>query len=317
MKFKQDKKTNVFIDKCKNKYGDRFDYSKVRYTKNNEKVIIVCPIHGEFKQTPVVHLDKRATDGCPKCARITQDIGRTKTFDYFKKKAILKFGNKYIYHKKYYTKLDDYTIVECPIHGEFKVNAYNHCNVRKLKTTKDGCPECGNIKKGKSQTFSQEEVIKSFRIVHGDRFDYSKVHYVKNTKKVTIVCPIHGEFRQTPKDHKKHGCSKCALEQHDSKGVLEVIKYLDENGILYIREKKFKECRYKLPLRFDFYLYEYDCLIEYDGKQHFVGWYGKIPSEQRKRDEIKNKFTKENDKLLIRIRYDEDVNSILNSYYFK
>ncbi|MBQ5971356.1 MAG: hypothetical protein IJL45_02985 [Prevotella sp.] len=55
-----------------------------------------------------------------------------------------------------------------------------------------------------------EEFIKRAREVHGDRYDYSKVEYVNSKEKVTIICPEHGEFPQTPQKHLYgQGCPKC------------------------------------------------------------------------------------------------------------
>jgi len=57
--------TEEFIKKAKEIHGDKYDYSKVEYTRAKEKVIIICPIHGEFKQTPNDHLQ---TKGCKYCS---------------------------------------------------------------------------------------------------------------------------------------------------------------------------------------------------------------------------------------------------------
>lgn len=57
-----------------------------------------------------------------------------------------------------------------------------------------------------------EEFIKESKKVHGDKYDYSKVEYSNNITKVCIVCPIHGEFWQIPKQHLRgQGCPKCGL----------------------------------------------------------------------------------------------------------
>jgi hypothetical protein len=39
-----------------------------------------------------------------------------------------------------------------------------------------------------------QEFINEAKAVHGDKYDYSKVIYIKNIEKVCIICPIHGEF---------------------------------------------------------------------------------------------------------------------------
>ena len=54
-----------FINTAKEIHGDRYDYSKAVYIRNDQKVIIRCLIHGEFEQTPNKHL---SGTGCPKCS---------------------------------------------------------------------------------------------------------------------------------------------------------------------------------------------------------------------------------------------------------
>ena len=59
--------TEEFIKKAREVHGDRYDYSKVEYVNNKTKVIIICPVHGVFPQSPVNHI---RGNGCPKCAKI-------------------------------------------------------------------------------------------------------------------------------------------------------------------------------------------------------------------------------------------------------
>ena len=58
--------TPEFIEKAKEVHGDKYDYSKVDYKGNKEKVIINCPVHGDFLQAPQSHISQKA--GCPKCS---------------------------------------------------------------------------------------------------------------------------------------------------------------------------------------------------------------------------------------------------------
>lgn len=58
-------KQQVFINRAKEIHGDRYNYSKVVYSKACEKVIIICPIHGSFECTPHNHL---VDCGCPRCS---------------------------------------------------------------------------------------------------------------------------------------------------------------------------------------------------------------------------------------------------------
>ena len=57
---------------------------------------------------------------------------------------------------------------------------------------------------------TKEEFIKEATEKHRGKYDYSKVDYVNNKTKVCIICPEHGEFWLTPKDHlARKGCPIC------------------------------------------------------------------------------------------------------------
>lgn len=55
----------LFIDKAKELFGDKYDYSKVDYINGQKNVCLICPTHGEFDVTPNNHLSKKS--GCPIC----------------------------------------------------------------------------------------------------------------------------------------------------------------------------------------------------------------------------------------------------------
>lgn len=61
-----------------------------------------------------------------------------------------------------------------------------------------------------------EEFIEKAEKVHGDRYDYSKVNYTDSKTKVCIICPIHGEFLQSPAKHLQgQGCKQCGCSNHN------------------------------------------------------------------------------------------------------
>ena len=60
-------RTIDFIKRAKQVHGDKYDYSKVNYNGNTEKICIICPDHGEFWQRAGSHL---RGFGCPKCGII-------------------------------------------------------------------------------------------------------------------------------------------------------------------------------------------------------------------------------------------------------
>ena len=135
----------------------------------------------------------------------------------FIKKAKSIHGDKYDYSKVEYVNAHTKVCIICPKHGEFWQQAYCHTNL------KQGCPKCyGNTKK------TTEKFIEDAKKIHGDKYDYSKVEYKNNRTKVCIICPIHGEFWQTPKEHLKgSGCLECSyisLKEKQKLGNDEFIK---------------------------------------------------------------------------------------------
>jgi len=61
---------------------------------------------------------------------------------------------------------------------------------------------------------SLNEFIEEANIVHNNKYDYSLVEYINNKTKVKIICPEHGIFAQTPKNHlHNRGCKKCGIRK--------------------------------------------------------------------------------------------------------
>ena len=56
----------------------------------------------------------------------------------------------------------------------------------------------------------EEEFKNKASIVHKGKYGYDNVYFVNKTTKVDILCPIHGIFSQTPKNHLGgQGCPEC------------------------------------------------------------------------------------------------------------
>ena len=74
MKSKESRK-NEFIKKSKEKFGDKFDYSKVEYVNATTPVILICKEHGEFEMQPKSHLNSNT--GCIECSKQVQRKKKT------------------------------------------------------------------------------------------------------------------------------------------------------------------------------------------------------------------------------------------------
>ncbi len=240
----------TFINECNIVHNHKYDYSKVEYKNNKEKICIVCPYHGEFWQQPILHLKG---EGCPKCKNetikrklrmSTQDfINKSKSihnndFSYEKTNLNERYNNKIIVTCNK-CKKDIYVVVGAHLSG----NKCPHCYGTHLKTT--------------------DEFIQDAKKVHGDKYDYSKVKYKGNKIKICIICPKHGEFWQTPNCHlRQRGCPKCKNSYLEQK----IDNFLQKEHIIFESQKHF-EWLGKQSL--DFYLPQYNIAIECQGEQHF------------------------------------------------
>lgn len=185
-----------FICKANIKYNNKFDYSKVEYVNNHTKVCIICPIHGEFWQTPYKHLMKDRKYGCPLCG---QDNSKFKTIskkeehaENFITKAIKKHNNKYDYSKVEYVNATTKVCIICPEHGEFWQTPSSHMNGH-------GCPKCNNPNK-----IAKDKFIHKSKLLYNNIYDYSNVEYKDSEHGVIIYDKINKVFFiQTPKNHLK------------------------------------------------------------------------------------------------------------------
>ena len=282
-----------FIEKANLIHNNKYDYSKVKYVNNNTKVCIICPKHGEFWQTPHHHLNGH---GCSKCRNENNgDRRRHNTEDFIRKSKSI-HGEKYNYDKVNYVNSYSKVCIICPEHGEFWQSPYVHIQGHE-------CPECAKIKRAKNNKHSIDEFIQKSKLIHGDKYDYSKVEYINSHTKVCIICPEHGEFWQRPCCHTnlRQGCPFC----NESQSEMEIEQILCEHKILYIRQKRF-DWLGKMSL--DFYLPNYGIAIECQGKQHFesVDYFGGNESlENTKERDLRKKqlCEKHNIKILYYANY--------------
>ena len=109
---------------------------------------------------------------------------------------------KYDYSKVNYIGLTKPVIIICKKHGEFKITPKLHIgrdskNIDK-KRNPIGCSKC-----------IIDNVIIDLQKIHGKKYDYSKIKLKYKSFPIIIICPEHGEFKQTLTKHMNG--SKCPL----------------------------------------------------------------------------------------------------------
>lgn len=208
--------TEIFIEKAKLVHGNTYDYSKVNYINSATNVIIICSEHGDFLLTPNHHIQGR---GCKKCAISMRSENQKLTLNEFIEKSNKIHNNKYNYSKFIYINAKSDGII-CPKHGIFEQNPNKHLRTK-------GCYKCGRIISGNKFRSTTEKFIEKSRLIHGEKYDYSKVNYINTNTEVEIICSKHGIFKQKANNHMHgKGCKKCILESTISKGELEWLEYM-------------------------------------------------------------------------------------------
>lgn len=195
------KTTKEFIEDSIKKYGSKFNYCNTIYTGNKDKVVIVCPEHGEFSQVASDHL--RSSHGCPKCGDKAGADKNRKTLKNFIRGAKKVHGNKFDYSKSEYVNYDTHLTIICPHHGEFRQAPNNHLSGQ-------GCMECYKNSPRLSRRLIKQEFIERGNKTHSNRYIYNKVDYKTIHDKVEILCKKHGSFFQTANNHiRGQGCPVC------------------------------------------------------------------------------------------------------------
>lgn len=264
-----------------------------RYIHSNEKIKVECKLCGHKWSARAA--DILAGHGCIKCSHKR----KTKTQDqYISELAtvnpdIIVIG-KYI---NSHTKIKHFCM-KCRHEWDVEPNALLQGN---------HCPQCSARRKSHNQ-YITELAIKNPNVEVIEE-------YVGANINIKHRCTVCGHEWKVKPSHILYGlgCPSCK----ETSGEQQIRQWLVTNDIEYEYQKRFIDCKNQRMLPFDFYLPNYNCCIEYDGKQHFEEvnhWGGKEYLLQRQYDDqIKNDYCNKNNIYLIRIRYDEDIYDVLNN----
>ena len=150
---------------------------------------------------PSQHVRKNKPTGCPICAgNQTYD-----TAEYIRRCVVVHKG-KFNYDKTVYTGSFNKVIITCPHHGDFETRANIHLSG-------SDCPDCAALTFVEKVKYTRDEFIEQAVLIHGSKYQYHKVEYRHTNIHITITCPKHGDFLQTPHRHLRgDGCPDCGKE---------------------------------------------------------------------------------------------------------
>ena len=134
-------KTKIFIDKAIRVHNNFYDYGEVVYSTAKTKVVISCPLHGNFEMTPNNHLSGQ---GCPKCSN-RQKL----TTEDFIKRAQDVHGDTFDYSLADYKNMKTKVVVLCKHHGEILITPDSHLRG-------GGCRKCADAANSANYKYSQK-----------------------------------------------------------------------------------------------------------------------------------------------------------------
>lgn len=196
-------------------------------------------------------------------------------------------------------------------HPSYKVSCHNF-------SSGSGCPYCSGIKVCKVTSIGW--LYPRVLSIWSDNNTKSPYECTpgNNTKKILFKCCDCGEeYKRSAYESVKVNfrCPKCNKR---SLGEQKIFEILSDKGLYVLEQHRFKDCKYKNTLPFDFYIPNKNACVEYDGEQHFtpVKFNGisydkakQLFESNKIRDKIKTEYCEKHKIRLIRIPYWEFENT--------
>lgn len=288
--------------------------SREDYKNTKEKMLIKCWHCGKTFKQSFQSFRNSKHKACKKCAYYLLARERSKTTEEFKREVYSLEGDNY-------EVLGEYFNAKTKIKMKHKECGYEYyVTPRAFLEQGNRCVKCGEYKKMPHEVFLE----KVYNLV-GDEYTVLE-EYKTSMDKINIK---HNKCRNvwftTPNNFLAG--TRCPYCQR-STGEEKIAKVLENNKIKYNEQQTFDNCKYINPLFFDFYLPEHNLCIEFDGRHHFeLCGFGEKDKNKiikkfnniKKRDQIKNKYCKDNDIKLLRIPYwdFDNIENIINEQILK
>lgn len=294
------------------KRNDFFDVkAKDLSPSSNARIKAACDYCGEeYDAYFVVLMDGRKIvqkDCCRNCTgKKTSDVSKQKRAEkYISLAQSICEENGYIL----LTTIDDYI----DLHMDISFICSKHgCQTMMLDNFIRGhkCRDCSYEERAKNLRHDIKYVKEYIENINGNKLLNPEDYKDTFTRNLKILCSCGNVFTTSFSNYSKYGVNTCySCSCKESSGEKCIRDYLELNNLEFIQEKRFIDCRDNKPLPFDFYLPNYNLVIEFDGQQHYEPKFGEENFAQtQKHDKIKNKYCKDNNINLLRIPYWEGHN---------
>lgn len=262
----------------------------------------ICNKHKDYgvQHSTVAEFMSYGKGGCSQCCIEKRSLSKRKDEEYFKA-LTEKAGMIYVGIQRELGKRAK-ILFKCPQHLNKGVQSNSITN---MKNMHGKCVYC--VGRGRIQEDLQQELDSMGA-------DIDIVDYTSYSERMTVKCRNCGTVWQTLGVYltQGHGCQSCV----SSKFERSIKQYLEKNKISFIPQFKFNDCKDVFPLPFDFYLPDFNTLIEADGEGHYypIPFNGSVEDAEKnyqilkRHDNIKNQYCANHKIRLIRIPYWEKNN---------
>lgn len=302
------KLTNAdFLNKYSIKHDIDFVEPITEYSSMRKMTGYICNICGNVFGSLTSNYKQKHL--CSNCSKYLRTGNKKETTSSYEEKAKAKRDEEYLtIFAVDYKKSTDYVYAYCNICGNLFKNRADQ-----ILNKSPECKICGNHPK----VLNDDIVRWNLNLVYGydnKKLDFSHLNYKDG--KVTIGCYKHGDYRQ---DYYwatlGNGCPVCSQEEESRQAKL-LGEYLDSNGYNPIREHKFDDLIDEDYLRLDFYLPQFNTVIEYNGTQHYMPKsFGSCNEDKvienfkktKKHDKMKEEYCKKKGINFFTISYKDDT----------
>jgi len=276
---------------------------------SNYRVYVTCDycgnkVYAKYCNYNIATNNGTDTYACKYCnGEKSSDINRKDTSKYYNKylKRCAEYGYTPMSEPSDYVNARSIIKFICPKHGLQKVPYYEF-----VQHVHGGCSRCGKeIASGKRRLQIDEVIDIVENSGNGNKLLNPEEYVGNGVRNLRITCCDCGAEFITQLSDFQHGHIRCKhCSRSISSGERKVASVLEKYSIEFKSEQRFKECRDKNTLPFDFYLPNIRCAIEFDGQHHFYPVFGEAHHKRTVRhDAIKNKYCDDNNIKLIRIPY--------------
>ena len=288
--------------------GEEFNISTLDLLPNSSvKVVAICDFckkEYEVAWKKYINIEnknqKHACYNCRHVKRYENDLNKRQHNLYLKALEACKTNGYTLISNEFEILCNtSYIRYSCPQHGEHSMRISNFISGK-------GCPDCVSQNNSERFRLSPDEVERRIQECGGKLLN--KKDYINQAEKNLLVecLECSKPFFTSLRLFTQHGgqvCEDCSGSE--SIGEKRIRHYLENKEINFICQKWFPDCRDTNPLPFDFYVPDYNVIVEFDGRQHFgeTNYFTYSFEETKRHDEIKNNYCKANGIYLIRIPY--------------